>query len=256
MPDPPGPRDAAVRSRLVVAARLAAVGRLLPSLAHQLSTPLASIALRAESLAKPTEGAGAPPARNERYLQAIVADTGRCKELLGLMRDFARPPDGGGEPVDLNAVCRGAARLVAHEAMRRQVEVAVEAGGVLPPIAADEVRLRGAVLGIVLEAIDASPAGGRVTVETRVDEGAFLVTVADQGEPVAEQDRERLFEPFSSARPGRLGLGLMACRAVAEAHGGTVEVEAPPGGGSRLTLRLPAPRSEATPHEGGDGRGA
>jgi signal transduction histidine kinase len=255
MAESPDPHDAAVRGRLVEAARLAAIGRLLPSLAHQLSTPLASIALRAESLAKPAE-AGAPAGRSERYLQAIVADTGRCKELLGLMRDFARPPDGGGEPVDLNAVCRGAARVVAHEAMRRQVEVAVEAEDELPKVAADEVRLRGAVLGLVLEAVDASPAGGRVTVETRVDEGAVVVAVTDQGEPVAEQDRERLFEPFSSARPGRLGLGLMACRAVAEAHGGTVEVEAPPGGGSRLTLRLPPPRSEAAPREGGDGRGA
>jgi signal transduction histidine kinase len=253
MPDPPGPSVAAARERLVEAARLAAVGRLLPSLAHQLSTPLASIALRAESLGKEADAAGAPPGRAARYLQAILDDTGRCKELLGVMREFARPPAGAREPVDLNALCRDAARLVAHEAMRRQVEVAVEAEGDPPAVPGDEVRLRGAVLGLVLDAIDASPAGGRVTVETRVDEAAVLVTVTDQGEPLPADARERLFEPFSSARPGGLGLGLMACRAVAEAHGGTVEADAPPGGGSRLTLRLPARRDEAAPREGDDG---
>jgi signal transduction histidine kinase len=240
MPEPPSPLDGVARERMVEAARLAAVGRLLPSLAHQLSTPLASIALRAESLGKAHDADVAPSDRVERYLQAIVTDTGRCKELLGLMRDFARPSGEGREPVDLNAVCRGAARLVLHEAMRRQVEVQLGLTEDLPPVVGLETDLRGAVLGMVLNAIDASPAGGRVTVETRSPAGRVAVSVSDEGEGIAESDRPRLFEPFFSTRPRGLGLSLMACRVVAEAHGGSVEVDTPPGRGSRFTLRLPA----------------
>jgi two-component system sensor histidine kinase TtrS len=253
MSDSPATLDAAVRERLIEAARLAAVGRLLPSLAHQLSTPLASIALRAESLERAGREALTPPSeRTERYLQAIVADTGRCKELLGLMRDFARPPGDGREPVDLNAVCRGAARLVLHEGMRRQIEVQLELADPLPSLVGQETRLRGAVLWLVLNAIDASPAGGRVTVETSAPEGQIAVAVADQGAGVAEGDRPRLFEPFFSTRPGGLGVSLMACRLVTEAHGGTVEVETRPERGSRFTLRFPVQGRAPVPHEGGD----
>ena len=251
MSGPPSLLDAAVRERLVEAARLAAVGRLLPSLAHQLSTPLASIALRAESLGKAPEAA-APAARAERYLQAIVTDTERCKELLGVMRDFARPPGDEREPVDLNVVCRGAARLVLHEAMRRQIEIEVELADALPALVGQEPRLRGAVLWLVLNAIDASPAGGRVTVETSAPVGEIAVAVADEGEGIGEDDRACLFEPFFSTRPRGLGVSLMACRVVAEAHGGTVEVETRPGRGSRFTLRFPAPGPEPVGPEGGD----
>jgi signal transduction histidine kinase len=248
----PKPPDAGVRERLVETARLAAVGRLLPSLAHQLSTPLASIALRAESLGKAPDAAAPSGERTERYLQAIVADTERCKELLAAMRDFARPPVEGREPVDLNAVCRGVALLVLHEAMRRQVEVRLDLADTLPSLVGQEVRLRGAVLGLVLNAIDASPVGGRVTVETRSDMGEVVVALSDEGEGIAEDDRAHLFEPFFSTRPRGLGVSLMACRVVADAHGGTVEVETRPGRGSRFTLRLPSPGAEPAVREGGD----
>jgi two-component system sensor histidine kinase FlrB len=254
VPEASGPLDGAVRERLVEAARLAAVGRLVPSLAHQLATPLAAIALRAESLAK-APGSAAPAGRAERYLQAMVDDTESCKELLGLIRDFARPPGDNG-PVDMNAACRGAARLVLHEAMRRQVEVALDLAEALPAPVGDEVRLRSAVLWLVLNAIDASPAAASVTLQTRAAGDGVSVAVADEGDGVDERERERLFEPFSSRTPGRLGVSLMACRMVAEAHGGTVDVEARPPRGSRFTLRLPLPARLASRREGGVGPGA
>ncbi len=253
MSDSTSTLDAGARERLIEAARLAAVGRLLPALAHQLSTPLASIALRAESLESSGREAVAPPSeRTERYLHAIVDDTASCKELLGHMRDFARPLREGREPVDLNAVCRGAARLVLHEGMRRQVEVRLELADALPPLVGQDARLRGAILCLVLNAIDASSAGGRVTVETSAPAGKIVVAVLDEGEGVAEADRPRLFEPFFSTRPHGLGVSLMACRLVAEAHGGTVEVETSPGRGSRFTLSFPHHDREAIGPEGSD----
>lgn len=226
----------------------------MPSLAHQLATPLAAIALRAESLESscrdPETASGE---RLERYLHAIVTETGTCKELLGLVRDFARPPCGEREPVDLNVVCRGAARLVLHEAMRRQIEVGLELAEALPPFVGQEARIREAVLALVLNAIDASPPAGRVTLTTSAPPDEVTVAVADEGEGVPDGDRLRLFEPFFSTRPHGLGLGLVACRAVAEVHGGSVEIEARPGRGSCFTLRLPLRGPEPVRREGGDG---
>lgn len=250
VPGPSGLLDATARERLVEAARLAAVGRLMPSLAHQLATPLAAIALRAESLEHSSRGA--EPSRLERYLHAIVAEAGTCKELLGLVRDFARPPRDEREPVDLNAVCRGAARLVLHEAMRRQIEVVLELAEPLPPVVGEEARIRGAVLALVLNAIDASPPAGRVTLATSATAGEVRMAVADEGDGIPEADSARLFEPFFSTRPEGLGLGLTACRAVAEAHGGSVEAEARSGRGSCFTLRLPLVGREPARQEGAE----
>jgi signal transduction histidine kinase len=246
------PPDDEMRGRLVETARLAAVGRLMPSLAHQLSTPLASIALRSESVGKMCrESATKPPERLERYLQAILADVGHCNELLELMRGFARPQGEESELVDLNVVCRDVARLVHHEAMRRQIEIRLDLAVELPAPAGQDAALRGAVLWLVLNAIDASPNGSQVTVETRASTGEIAVAVVDEGEGVAEADRSRLFEPFFSTRPRGLGVSLMACRAVAEGHGGVVEVDVPRARGSRFRLRLPA----AGPERAGDPRG-
>jgi two-component system sporulation sensor kinase C len=107
---------------------------------------------------------------------------------------------------------------------------------------------------MVLNAVDASPVGGRVTVETRALPPGIAVSVSDEGEGIAEGDRPRLFEPFFSTRLRGAGLSLMACRAVAEAHGGSVDVDARPGRGSRFTLILPA--SPAGAREEGDVTGA
>ena len=254
VPDPMGLLDAVARERLIEAARLAAVGRLIPSLAHQLATPLAAIALRAESLQGSCRGAQAgSEARLDRYLGAIATETGTCNELLGLIRDFARPPRGEREPVDLNEVCRGAARLVLHEAMQRQIQVGLELADTLPPLVAQEAVIRTAIVALILNAIDASSPAGRVTLATSAASGVIAVAVTDEGEGVSEDDRGRLFEPFFSTRPRGLGLGLVACRAAAEAHGGSVEIEARRRRGSRFILRLPQRAGETIRERGGDG---
>jgi signal transduction histidine kinase len=239
------PLGEGTRERLVEASRLATVGRLVPALVHQLSTPLASIALRAESLegSLPT-GAGRDDGKARRYLQAIVRETGVCRELMALAREFARPvsPDVG--DVDVNALCRDAAGLVLHEAMRKQVEVRLALDERLPPVEGREGRIRQAVLALVLNAVDASPTGGAVELATTGENGAVAVSVTDAGEGVAPADAAHLGRPFASSRAAGLGLGLLACRAVADDHGGSLGWDSTPGS-TRFVLRLPARESSS-----------
>jgi signal transduction histidine kinase len=180
-----GPFDDGDRERLVEAARLAGIGRLVPSVAHQLSTPLAAISLRAESL--------------------------------------------------------GAIRLVHHEAMRRQVKVKDRLAESLVPVSGEETHLGQVVVALLLNAVAASPDGGVVTVETIAEGEAVTVAVTDQGPGVPASVEERLFEPFVSSRPppGGVGLGLMACQAIAGAHGGAISRGPAAGGGTRFALTLP-----------------
>jgi len=249
MPDAPWFPGDDPRARLLEAARLASVGRLVPAVAHQLATPLASIALRAESLEGDLGGPGGAVPRDklERYVRAISAETLRCKELLAVLRVFARAPDPAFGEVNVNALCRGAASLVLHEAMRRQIEVQLDLDEALPVIRGCEGRVGQAVLSLLMNALDASPAAGRVVLETRVDRpGQVAVTVSDEGPGVSDDVRLRLFEDvFSTQPPGRgLGLGLFACRLIAEQHEGSIECATGHGRGGRFVLRIPSGSGE------------
>ncbi len=236
------PLDARNLERLLEASRLATMGRLLPSLMHQLSTPLAAIALRVEGLERAFAAPDAPASREkaERYLRAMGEETQRCRDLLAAVRDFTSAGERDLAPVDLGALCRGAAILVRHEAMRRQIAIQVGNDSV-PTVRGRRHRLGQALLALVTNAVDASPSGGRVQVEYQLAGAAVSVAVADEGPGVPEELRARLFEPFASAHePARgLGLGLMACRAIAERHGGRLEHAPGPGRGSRFVLSVP-----------------
>ncbi|HVO10290.1 MAG TPA: HAMP domain-containing sensor histidine kinase [Vicinamibacteria bacterium] len=226
------------RARLVEAARLANVGRLVPAVAHQLATPLASISLRAESLESDLQGpeGAVPRDKLDRYLRAISVETLRCQELLATLRVFARPPDPAFGEVDVNALCRGAAALVLHEAMRRQIEVQLDLDKALPSIRGCEGRLGQAVLSLLMNGLDASPAAGRVVLETRVDgPGEVVVTVTDEGPGVSDDVRLRLFEQPADRGPG---LALFACRLIAEQHAGSIECATGHGRGGRFVLRI------------------
>ena len=232
------------RERLLEAARLANVGRIVPSVAHEMSTPLAAIALRAESL----QGALADPQRPApaekltRYLQAIGEETQRCKVLLSTLQEFARRPDATPGPIDMAPLSRAAVRLVHHEAMRQRVELRLELQEPLPTITGNSVRVAHALVSLLLNAIDASPSGAAVVLAAGSDASGVVVSVADEGPGLAAEARARLFEPLASTHPPdrAAGLGLMACRAIAEAHGGTITFA--PGGasGCRVELRLPS----------------
>jgi two-component system NtrC family sensor kinase len=220
------------------------VGRVVPSVAHQMSTPLAAIALRAESLehslADPERKL--PPEKLQRYLKAIGDETQRCKAILSALQEFARRPDPTPRRIELAPLCRQAVLLVHHEAMRRQVELKLELSEPLPALTGRAAQIGQALLALLLNAIAASPDGGSVVVAARGDANLVLVSVADEGEGLSEAVRTRLYEPFASTQPADQapGLGLMACRAIAEAHGGEISWEPHGPRGCRFTLRLPA----------------
>jgi signal transduction histidine kinase len=233
-------------ARLLEAARLANVGRLVPSFAHQVSTPLAAIALRAESLERALADPErpAPPDKLRRYLHAIGEETQRCKLLLSTFQEFSRRPEPLPGPVLIQPLCRSAVVLVEHEAMRRQVELRLELADDLPVVRGRTVWLGQALLALLLNAIEASPSGASVRLAAHAAEGEVVLSVSDEGGGVSEQIRARLFEPLAStnAPDAAAGLGLMACRAIAQAHGGSVAWEPLSPRGSRFELRLPASR--------------
>lgn len=156
-------------------------------------------------------------------------------QVLGYARD-AQPRL---EPLDLRGLLDAELGRRAADAEARQVRLVRDYGDQAVELRADRDQLARAVGNLVDNALAASPPAGRVVVGLRPERRQVELFVADEGPGVAEEDRERVFEPFFSKRAGGTGLGLALVRRIAEAHGGSAAVTNRGAGGAEFVLRLP-----------------
>jgi len=239
--------------------RLATVGKLAAGLAHELGTPLNVVAARAAMIAALEAG----PDQLASYGRIIQAQAERMNRILRQLMDFAR---GGGAPVgaraaragteiDLSDLSQRVGALLAPLAAQR--EVAIHVGTILQAAIVargDATQVEQAITNLVVNAIQASPSGGAVTVEaclTRaippagaagVERAYARVDVRDQGPGIAPEHGPRIFEPFFTTKDvgEGTGLGLSVAYGIARDHGGWIAVDSVPGQGSRFSLFLPA----------------
>ncbi|PYQ40729.1 MAG: hypothetical protein DMF77_17775 [Acidobacteria bacterium] len=238
------------QERLLRAARLADIGQLAAGVAHEINTPLASIALRAESLLRSASDPrllALDSFKNfPRYLKTIDEEIFRCKRIIGSLLDFSRVRKPEVKESDLNALAERAAELVGHQMKLKQVTISLKLDPTLPRVPADEGQLRQALLALLMNALDATPSGGRVEIETR-REGADSValTVADSGMGIPRENLDKIFSPFFTTKPvGQgTGLGLAICHGIVSSHGGEIQVESELDKGTRLSLVLPVSRA-------------
>jgi two-component system, NtrC family, sensor histidine kinase PilS len=234
------------------AERLEAVAELSASLAHEIKNPLASIRSAVEQLGRSPR---ATP--DEQSLSnLIVRESDRLSRLLSEFLDFARVRVTRIGPVDLVAVAHATASLAAaHPDRPDGVEVACMAGDEPLMIEGDEDLIHRAVFNLALNAVQASPSGGRVRIElaplttddapagVSFDRGGVALRVSDDGPGIAAEIRDRLFDPFFTTKPGGSGLGLPVVHRAIEAHRGFVFVDSDVHG-TRVTVLLPSSQTE------------
>jgi len=233
------------------AQRLEAVATLSASLAHEIKNPLASIRSSTEQLARM-----AGDNEDEQVLAGLITrESDRLSRLLSEFLDFARVRVTRVDTVDLSQVARGAAQLAAAHPDRKarlDVHCATPARPVV--IEGDEDLLHRAIFNLALNAVQASPDGGRVQLEVsslapedlpqavsfgvEFESGAAAVRVTDEGSGIPPEVRDRLFEPFTTTKQGGTGLGLPVVHRAIEAHRGLVFVDSD-GHGTRFTVLLP-----------------
>jgi signal transduction histidine kinase len=136
----------------------------------------------------------------------------------------------------------GLAELVRPSLVGRGIDLELQVAPGLPPVCADRDQIEQALLNLVTNAVDAMPAGGRLSLAARADDGQVALLVTDTGAGIPPEDLSRVFEPLYTTKPrGKgTGLGLPILRDIVEAHGGTVRLESRAGQGTTAVVRLPA----------------
>lgn len=237
---------AEVQEQLARSRRLATIGQLAAGVAHEINNPLAAITTCAEAtlrdLRSEPETARAADERGwAEYLDEIVRQALRCKQITRGLLDLSRQKRARREPVEINRLAEQAARLFEQRGRERGIKVETRPDPSLGVVATDEAMLRQILDNLLSNALDAVPDGGHVEVATVADGERIRIEVADDGPGVAPDTLARVFDPFFTTKdPGRgAGLGLAISLTYAEAMGGTLTVESKHGAGTRFRLWLP-----------------
>jgi len=226
--------------RAQTAEKLAAVGTMTAGLSHEIRNPLNAAGLQLSVLERRIEKLASAADRG-LLLEPLKLVRDEIRRLDHLLEDFlqlARPRELKGDPVELGALVSHVLDLLGGDAERRGVTLERRlAPGLV--VRADDGRLRQVVMNLTLNALEASPRGGRVTLALAAAGQACALTVDDTGKGVPVELRERIFEPFFTTKAQGTGLGLPIVHAIVTQHGGTLSVSDAPGGGARFTVSLP-----------------
>jgi two-component system sensor histidine kinase PilS (NtrC family) len=165
----------------------------------------------------------------------------RIDGLTELMKDillFARPPQPRIAVVDVGAMLARVVGLLRHDPAAS--EMTIDTTGSSAPIAADPDLLSAVILNVLLNAVQATGGRGRIAIAMGAREGFGEIRITDDGPGIPDAIRPKLFRPFFSTKPGGSGLGLATARRILEEHGGTIAIECPEGGGTRVIVHVPA----------------
>jgi two-component system NtrC family sensor kinase len=234
------------QAQLVQAEKLAALGELSAGIAHEINNPLHILQLYVEHMSSMVTS----DAPFVEFLDPMRNALDNISRLAGQLRDFSRPASGEWKPIDVNDTMRSVLRLVNKEMMHCQIEVVDELASALPLVSGDTRQLEQVFLNIILNARDAMPAGGRLTIETYAGETDIHIRFADTGIGIEEDNLTRIFEPYFTTKEDRgTGLGLAICQRIVTQHGGRVSVSSKLGEGTVFILHLPISRWERSRDE-------
>jgi len=222
--------------------RLATIGQLSAGVAHELNEPLGNILAFAQLASKE---AGLP-AQAARDLDKIVATSLHAREIIKKLMLFARQTPPQKKPVGLNAVVEEALYFLESRCLKQGVSVERRLAAELPEIAADPSQLNQVLVNLVVNAIQAMPAGGTLTIATRRSGDCVVLSVEDTGVGMDAEVQSRIFTPFFTTKDVNegTGLGLPVVHGIVSSHEGTIAVHSAPDRGARFEISLPMTHAE------------
>ena len=239
------------REELAHLNRVALMGEMTASVAHELNQPLTAIANNASAARRFLERGNIDPVLLQQLLQDMVADSQRAGEVIRGIRALVRKDKGVVRSVlNLNAVIADTLRLVSSDVLLRESVVTTEMDHNLPQVEAAPVQIQQVLLNLIMNALDAvealPPAERRIIVTTRSLSGdSAEVAVRDFGAGLPKDRPQKVFDHFFSTKQTGMGMGLTIVRSIIEMHGGTISAENAPDRGARFFFRLPAARGDS-----------
>jgi signal transduction histidine kinase len=227
------------RQRLVQTERVAAWRELARRLAHELKNPLFPLQITVENMQRARES---HPAEFDEVFRegsrTLLAELANLKQIIARFSDFAKMPAPEMQPVNLNALAAETMKLFESQFAQARVTARAELAPQLPTVAADPEQIARALRNLVLNAIDAMPEGGTLTVHTTPQGAGARLEISDSGKGLSQEECERLFTPYYSTKTHGTGLGLAIVQSVVSDHHGRVSVESQPGKGTTFRIDL------------------
>jgi signal transduction histidine kinase len=223
------------QARLVDSQRLAAVGELSSYIAHNIRNPLAAVRSAAQVGLADVHDAEATREVLRDIIAAVDKLEGWVRQLLG----YSGPLHLARVPHDINTMLRDVLALLQPTVQAKGLGLALDLAPVVPAVPLDEQHMEQALAAIVSNALDACRPGGHVKVSTRRTNDGIDVAVVDDGEGMASEVLQKVFQPYFTTKPAGVGLGLVMARRVVEGHGGTIEIASAEGSGTTVTMHLP-----------------
>jgi nitrogen fixation/metabolism regulation signal transduction histidine kinase len=233
----------AQKQRLVQTERVAAWRELARRLAHELKNPLFPLQLTVENLIRAR--AQSPEQFDEVFHESsstLLAEISNLKAIIGRFSEFSKMPHPQLQAVRMNEILLGVAKLYQAQLQapgHAPIACKLELDTNLGTIAADPDLLHRALSNLVLNAMDAMPNGGTLTLRTRRDDGRVIIEVADSGCGLTREECERIFTPYYTSKRHGTGLGLAIVQSVVSDHGGRISVQSETGQGTTFVIELP-----------------
>jgi signal transduction histidine kinase len=227
------------RQRLLQTERVAAWRELARRLAHELKNPLFPLQITVENMQRARESH--PQEFDEVFREGsrtLLAELANLKQIIARFSDFAKMPAPEMQPVNLNALVGETTKLFEAQFAQARVTARAELAPELPTVAADPEQIARALRNLVLNAIDAMPEGGTLTVRTMPRGSGARLEISDSGKGLSQEECERLFTPYYTTKTHGTGLGLAIVQSVVADHHGRVSVESQPGKGTTFRIDL------------------
>jgi two-component system sensor histidine kinase HydH len=235
-----------IQSELVASQRMAAMGEMAAAVAHGIGNPLSSIRAAAQVAMLETaagDGSKKNPKMTEN-LQDIVQQVDRMQRRMQALLNFAKPLEPRPIAIEINALVRDVVETLRARFSTAQVTTELDLDANLPSVTSDVNHLEQALMGLITNALEATPRGGVVTVRTTSsnhsgDGKTVQVSIEDTGEGIPVENRERVFEPFFTTKPHGTGIGLPLAKKFLERNGATITISDAAGAGTKVAITLP-----------------